>query len=276
MLILLGIALAVASLLASLRYGSRGALPLIGLLCLGTVMLLDVGVMLGIVPIMGLLAALQIERQQTYGRVMAMACTPAASLCFWQLIQVRDGAQRQEQAAAILEQSQALGMAVEDGSQTLRAIIDFVLRVQPAIEMATLLLIFIVAYRLSEGLALRLGLSLPAPLPLSLWRPWEELIWVLIAALGLSLLGDGLLADLGLNLIALMGIIYAVQGLAVLRFFAQRQRVPPLVELLFYVGLFFVAVLAFLLLVLLLAGLGLLDTWFDWRRLRPAPTEEEA
>ena len=273
MLILVGIALAVVSLLASLRYGSRGALPLIGLLCLGTAMLL--GAALGLVPIMGLLAALQIERQQTYGRVMAMACTPPAGLCLWQLIQARDGAHRQQQAAAVLEQFQALGMAVEEGGQTLLAMIDAVLRVQPAIEMATLLLTFVVAYRLSQGLALRLGLSLPAPLPLSLWRPWEELIWVLIAALGLSLLGDGLLADLGLNLIVLMGIIYGVQGVAVLRFFAQRQRVPPLVELLFYVGLFFIAVIAGLAL-LLLAGLGLLDTWFDWRRLRPAPTEEEA
>ncbi len=271
MLILLGIVLAVVSLLTSLRYGSRGALPLIGLLCLGTVMLL--GAMLGLVPIMGLLAVLQIERQQTYGRVLAMVCTPPAILCFWQLIQGLDGAHRQEQAAAFLEQFQALGMAVEEESgQTLSAMIDAVLRVQPAIEMAILLLIFVVAYRLSRGLALRLGLSLPSPLPLLLWRPWEELIWVLIAALGLSLLGDGLLADLGLNLIVLMGIVYAVQGLAVLRFFALRQRVPALVELLFYVGLFFVAGLAFL----LLAGLGLLDTWFDWRRLRPAPTEEEA
>ena len=268
MLILLGIMLAVTSLLASLRYGSRGALPLIGLLCLGSVVLL--GATLGLVPIMGLLAVLQIERQQTYGRVLAMACAPAAGLCLWQLIQVRD--QRQEQAAAVLEQFQALGMAVEEGGQTLSAIIDAVLRVQPAIEMATLLLTFVVAYRVSQGLALRLGLLLPAPLPLALWRPWEELIWVLIAALGLSLLGDGLLADLGLNLIVLMGIIYGVQGLAVLRFFAQRQRVPLLVELLFYIGLFFVAGLAFL----LLAGLGLLDTWFDWRRLRPTPAEEEA
>ena len=272
MLILLGIVLvlAVASLLASLRYGSRGALPLIGLLCLGTAMLL--GATLGLVPIMGLLAVLQIERQQTYGRVLAMACAPAAGLCLWQLIQVRDGVHRQEQAAAVLEQFQALGIAVEEGGQTLGAMIDAVLRVQPAIEMATLLLTFVIAYRLSQGLALRLGLELPAPLPLSLWRPWEELIWVLIAALGLSLLGDGLLADLGLNLIVLMGIIYGVQGLAVLRFFAQRQRVPLLVELLFYIGLFFVAGLAFL----LLAGLGLLDTWFDWRRLRPTLAEEEA
>ncbi len=269
MLILLGIALAVASLLTGLRYGSRGALPLIGLLCLGAVMLL--GAMLGLVPIMGLLAVLQIERQQTYGRVVAMACTPPAGLCFWQLLQVRDGT-RQEQAAAISEHLQALEMAVEGSSQTLNAMVDLILRVQPAIEMTTLLLIFVVAYRLSAVLALRLGLSLPAPLPLALWRPWEELIWVLIAALGLGLLSDGLLADLGLNLIVLMGVIYAVQGLAVLRFFALRQRVPPLVEVLFYVGLFFVAGLAFL----LLAGLGLLDTWFDWRRRRPAPTEEEA
>lgn len=266
MLILLGIALAVISLLVGLRYSSRGALPLIGLLCLGTTMLL--GATLGLMPIMGLLAILQIERQQTYGRVIAMAMMPAAGLCLWQLIQARDSV-RQEQTAAILEQFQVLGM---DAEETLSAMIDAVLRVQPAIEMAVLLLTFVLAYRLSQGLALRLGLSLPAPLPLSLWRPWEELIWVLIAALGLSLLSDGLLADLGLNLIVLMGIIYGVQGLAVLRFFAQRQRVPLLVELFFYIGLFFVAGLAFL----LLAGLGLLDTWFDWRRLRPAPTEEEA
>ncbi len=270
MLILLGIALAVVSFLASLRYGSLGALLLIGPLCLFTTMLL--GATLGLVPIMGLLAVLQIERQQTYGRVIAMACTPAAGLCLWQLIQGHDGVHRQEQAAAILEQFQALGMDVEEGGQMLRAMVDAGLRVQPAIEMATLLLTFVLAYRLSESLALRLELSLPAPLPLPLWRPWEELIWVLIAALGLSLLSDGLWADLGLNLIVLVGIIYGVQGLAVLRFFAQRQRVPLWVELFFYVGLFFIAGLA----LLLLAGLGLLDTWFDWRRLRPVPTEEEA
>ena len=121
-------------------------------------------------------------------------------------------------------------------------------------------------------LAPRLELVLPDPLPLPLWRPWDELIWVLIGALGLGLLSDGLLADLALNLLVLMGILYGAQGLAVLRFFAQRQGVPLLVELSFYLGLFLVVGLAFM----MLAGLGLLDTWFDWRRLRPASTEEEA
>jgi len=94
---------------------------------------------------------------------------------------------------------------------------------------------------------------------------------VLIAALGLGLLGEGLIADLALNLMVVTAVLYGAQGLAVLRFFALRQGVPLLIELSFYVGLLLVAGLAFL----LLAGLGLLDTWFDWRRLRPAPVEDE-
>lgn len=269
MLILLGIALTAFSLLAGLRYGSRGALPIVGLLCLAAAFLL--GPTLGLAPLMGLVAVLQMERQQSYGRVVAMACTPAAGLSLWQLLQASDGSGREERAAAILEQFQALGMSVEEGGQTLLAMVDAVLRVQPAIELATLLLTFVLAYRLTQLLAPRLELELPDPLPLPLWRPWEELIWVLIAALGLGLLSDGLLADLAINLLVLMGLLYGAQGLAVLRFFALRQGVPLLVELSFYLGLLLVAGLAFM----LLAGLGLLDTWYDWRRLRPASTEEE-
>ncbi|MEE3257933.1 MAG: DUF2232 domain-containing protein [Candidatus Latescibacterota bacterium] len=270
MLILGGIVLTAFSLLAGLRYGSRGALPLVGLLCLAAAILL--GPALGLAPLMGLIAVLQMERQQTYGRVVAMAATPAAGLSLWQLLQASDGSQRAERSAAILEQIQALGMSVEGGGQALLAMVDAVLRVQPAIELAILLLTVVLAYRVSQVLAPRLELVLPDPLPLPLWRPWDELIWVLIGALGLGLLSDGLLADLALNLLVLMGILYGAQGLAVLRFFAQRQGVPLLVELSFYLGLCLVVGLAFMMLV----GLGLLDTWFDWRRLRPASTEEEA
>ena len=162
-------------------------------------------------------------------------------------------------------------MAVEEGGQALRAMVDAVLRVQPAIELVTLLLTFILAYRVSRAIAPRFEQVLPDPLPLPLWRPWDELIWVLIAALGLGLLGEGLLADLALNLMVVTAVLYGAQGLAVLRFFALRQGVPLLIELSFYVGLLLVAGLAFL----LLAGLGLLDTWFDWRRLRPASVEDE-
>jgi len=269
MLILLGIALTSFSLLMGLRYGSRGALPLAGLLCLSAASFM--GPAFGLAPIMGLIAVLRMEQKESYGRVVAMACTPAVGLSLWQLIQASDPMHREERSAAVLEQFHSLGLAVEDGGKALHAMVDAVLRVQPAIELVSLLLTFVLAYRLSQTMAPRFELELSAPLPLPLWRPWDELIWVLIAALGLGLLGSGLMADLALNLMVVTGVLYGAQGLAVLRFFAQRQGVPLLIELSFYFGLLLVAGLAFL----LLAGLGLLDTWFDWRRLRPAPSEEE-
>ena len=124
---------------------------------------------------------------------------------------------------------------------------------------------------MSQSLAPRLQLDLPAPLPLALWRPREELIWVLIAALALGLLADGWLADLALNAAVLMALLYGAQGVAVLRFYARRQGVPLLVELIFYLALLLVAGLAFI----MLAGIGVLDTWFDWRRLRPTAPKEQ-
>lgn len=116
-------------------------------------------------------------------------------------------------------------------------------------------------------------MALPPARPFHLWRPWEELIWVLIGALVVGLIGAGLLEDLALNAAMVMLIIYAVQGLALVRYYIQRLGIARLLELLFYTLLFFTSGLA----LLILASLGLLDTWFDWRRLRPdAPQEEEA
>ena len=94
---------------------------------------------------------------------------------------------------------------------------------------------------------------------------------MLIAALALGLLADGWLADLALNAAVLMALLYGAQGVAVLRFYARRQDVPLLVELIFYLALLLVAGLAFIMLV----GIGVLDTWFDWRRLRPAAPEDQ-
>ena len=268
MLLLVSVILAAGVLLATQRYGTRPLLPLTVLLCLAAVALFDPGV--GLAPLMGLIAGFQVERRRSYGQVVVVAALPGAALSLWLLLN-QEGAVREKLAGQLTEQLEGMGMQAVEGGYSLRQMIDSVLRVQPAIELVSLLLTFVLAYRLSQKMAPRFGLELPAPLPLPLWRPWDELIWVLIAALGLGLLGSGLMADLALNLMVVTGVLYGAQGLAVLRFFAQRQGVPLLVELSFYLGLLLVAGLAFL----LLAGLGLLDTWFDWRRLRPAPSEEE-
>jgi uncharacterized protein YybS (DUF2232 family) len=60
-----------------------------------------------------------------------------------------------------------------------------------------------------------------------------------------------------------MVVLYAVQGLALTRFYMWRKRVPASLQALFYAVLFFASSVSSL----VLAGVGLLDTRFDWRRL---------
>jgi len=134
-----------------------------------------------------------------------------------------------------------------------------------------LLVLGLLAYRLAAWLAPRLRARVPAPLPLHLWRPWDELIWLTILALALWLVASGRLRDVGLNVGVVMVAVYAVHGLALLRYALRRLRVARLLELALYAALSVSSGLS----VVLLSGLGLLDTWFDWRRLRPAPAGHE-
>lgn len=269
MLIIVGLVLTSVSLLLSLRAGTRAALPIVGVAGLAAFVLLGPG--LGLAPLMGWAAVYQLERGETFGRVVAGALLPAAVFCLWMVFSVSDSQTLQSRSDEVVQQFEALGMEMEP--QALEGMIHMVLRVQPAVEFVSLLLTFLLAFRMAVLLAPRFGVeNFPAPPPMPLWRPWEELIWVMIGALAISLLGGGWLEDLALNLVVVMAVIYAAQGLAVLRFFARRQGVPRAMEWPFYLALLLVAGLA----MLILAGVGLLDTWFDWRRLRPAlPDEDE-
>ncbi len=267
MLIFIGIVLTSAALLVSARVGSRAALPLVGLSGLAASVLLGPG--FGLALLMGWAGAFQIERGEGFGRMVAGALLPVAVFCLWMVFSAGDPQVLQERSDLVAEQFEVLDVPMEP--QALEAMIHLVLRVQPSVEFISLLLSFLLAYRLAFLLAPRFGTAFPEGLPMPLWRPWEELIWVMIGALALSLLGVGWLEDVALNAAVVMAVIYAAQGLAVLRFFAQRHGVPRVVELPFYLALLLVAGLA----MLVLAGIGLLDTWFDWRRLRPAPLDAE-
>ena len=104
------------------------------------------------------------------------------------------------------------------------------------------------------------------------WRLWDQLIWVLIISMAVILIiDDGLLDDLAVNALAAMVVLYAVQGLALTRFYMWRMRVPPSLQLLFYAVLFFASGVSSW----LLAGAGLLDTRFDWRSLAPDENGKE-
>lgn len=268
MFLLLSVAIAAGMLLATQRYGTRAVLPIGGLLCLAAVGLFDASV--GLSPLMGLIAGFQVERQRSYGQIVVAAASPGAVLSLWLLL-ADDPEARQRLATELADQLEAMGMQVAEGGYGLREMVGAVLRVQPAIEFVTLLLTVVLAYRVGLWGARHLQLVLPQDRPFPLWRLWDELIWGLIAALILGLLGSGLVEGLALNLVVVVGVLYAVQGLALVRFFVCRLGISRLLELLFYMLLLFTSGLA----LIALAGLGLLDTWFDWRRLRPSPAEEE-
>lgn len=105
-----------------------------------------------------------------------------------------------------------------------------------------------------------------APLrPLSEFRFNDQLVWGVVV--GVTLLVLPTLRDvrgLGLNLVAFFGALYALRGLGVLNWFLAPRG---LVRVLYIIAI----VLAWPVVSVFSLGLGLGDTWIDWRgRVRPA------
>ena len=113
------------------------------------------------------------------------------------------------------------------------------------------------------GLGRRWPGLVPGPRP-EWWR-WElpeALVWVFIAAGALYLTGWPRLQAVGLNgLIALLS-LYFLQGLGIAAFVFKRYQLPRTLGALSVVLLLFQLLLA-----LVVAGVGLFDIWFSFRRL---------
>lgn len=105
------------------------------------------------------------------------------------------------------------------------------------------------------------------------FRPFAEeavpdhLVWGVIAGGLLLASRQAELERAGLNLLIVLTPLYAVQGLAVFRFFLQRIGVPRLLQALGF-ALFALQPL----LLVAVAGVGLSDLWIDFRKIRQAPT----
>jgi len=265
-LLIASLVLGAVGLLAARRFGLRPTLlpSLVPLAALVTG-LVTVPPTLGVAPLVGWIAALQVERRRPFGEVIAAAALPGALQGLFLLLIVHaDAVPREELVDAMLVQAEEAGLAAPQAEYSLREIIGAVVRLQPGIEFISVLLLAVLAYQVGQLVGARLRLGLPAPLPVRQWRLWDQLIWVLIAAMALILVtGEGLVADLALNAAAVMLILYAVQGFSVSRHYLWRLGAPRPLELLYYTVLLFTSGVA----ALVLAGVGLMDTWFDWRRL---------
>lgn len=173
--------------------------------------------------------------------------------------------QRQVEAhlAELEELPGRLGMGGDPGwaAESARAVASTMRVAGPGIVGVALLLGGLVNYALA-----RLCLRGQGFRPFAEEAVPDHLVWGVIAGGGLLISGRPGLGILGLNLLIVLAPLYAIQGLAVLRHFFLRVRVPPALQLMSF-GLF-----AHPLLLLAAACVGLSDLWIDFRKIRGAPS----
>ena len=95
-----------------------------------------------------------------------------------------------------------------------------------------------------------------------LWRLPDVLVWLAIALAATCRLLDGPLGFVAINALILMAFAYAIQGLAVMKFFLDSRRLPMAAQ---FILIFLVVSQSFGLMAL--AILGLIEVWADFRRL---------
>jgi uncharacterized protein YybS (DUF2232 family) len=146
-------------------------------------------------------------------------------------------------------------------TETLTQAARFVPVVLPAMLLLPALLAPLVAMLLSNAVESLRGLP-RRWIDFRLWRLPDMLVWAaIILAVGYRFL-DGLPGLVAINALILVVVVYAMQGLAMIKFFFDSRRLPIAAQL---VLIFLVVSQAFGLLAL--AVLGLVEVWADFRRL---------
>jgi hypothetical protein len=172
------------------------------------------------------------------------------------------------------KQMPQLAPMLDEFEEGLKATSEEAVRLAPSLVLLESLVALALAWTTYHRIArTRLG----APLgPLKDFRFNDQLVWGLIAGLAIVFVpGLDFMNGVGRNLLVFFGALYAIRGLGVLSWFMPPGAFATVLGLgfimLWWPVLNAVAVLGFMLLALAAFGLGLGDTWADWRR-RARPT----
>ena len=92
------------------------------------------------------------------------------------------------------------------------------------------------------------------------WRSPEWLVYAFIAAGVMTLVPSRPVSIVGVNAIGLLLIVYFFQGMAIIAFYLYLNRWRLFIKVIIYVLIFTQVYIMFI-----VAGLGLFDTWFDFR-----------
>ncbi len=179
----------------------------------------------------------------------------------------------QESFAAGLRQAEGIDpKRLLEAQQWLAWYIKMMSLLFPGLFMAVVLVVQVGNLYLARRILNRWGTS---PFPqqeggLDALRVPEPWIWPLIISIGLGMFTGGGLQALGLNMAIFLAVPYFLQGMAVIQTLFRRYRISAPMRAIFYVMLL---IAEFLLLVI--AILGLFDTWFNFRGHMPQRNSTE-
>ena len=105
------------------------------------------------------------------------------------------------------------------------------------------------------------GVLPPQLSTLSEWSTPAWLVWVFIAAGGMSAVPAAPVRLLGINLFLAVSFIYFLQGLAIVSFFFQQRNISPFFRFLVY---FLIAIQQMLMIAI--AAVGFFNLWVDFRK----------
>ncbi|SVD24634.1 uncharacterized protein METZ01_LOCUS377488, partial [marine metagenome] len=178
--LLASLALVAATLIGARRFGVRRvALPACVPLLLSMAGPLQWVLVSGLAPapIIGLLAAIQVERGREFGQIIALASVPGLALALMLMMTIGGpGEQRQELSDQIQESLSSMGAQVPDAEQ-LQQVIDLMLQLFPGMAYLSMLFVAVVGYRIASSVSAAINMSLPVPTPMRQWRLWDEMIW---------------------------------------------------------------------------------------------------
>jgi uncharacterized protein YybS (DUF2232 family) len=146
--------------------------------------------------------------------------------------------------------------------QIIGSIRAYLPRVLPGLLAGSVILTIWFNQVIANMLATRLWPEKPPWPKYAAWQLPDKLVWLVIAAAVLSLVGRGTVQDSGYCLAIVAALLYFFQGTTIFAHLLDRWRVPQYLRLILYVIL---AIQSFGL--ILLAVIGLADTWLDFRKL---------
>jgi len=137
----------------------------------------------------------------------------------------------------------------------------------PAWEAIRCLLWGLAAYYALSHILSRVTPKVTKPIPFREWMVPEPLIFGLIGAGALKVFAveNGPLDIMGDNLLVLFVGLYTLAGVSIMSFFLVKWRLPRTLRIVGYVVVFWFTFY------LIFSCLGVLDVWFDFRKLKSAP-----